>query len=119
MSFEFPAGAGNELNVIGGVYVAALALDGSEGSGGMLKNCLRKGPSPIHTDEAGRKCVDPDVYPEAWAGDLDIADARALAAVERAIATQSFTDKVTQAALRTKPSWFRISTKYMEQCTEV
>jgi pimeloyl-ACP methyl ester carboxylesterase len=119
VSSEFPAGAGNELNVIGVVYVAAIAPDAGEGSGDMLKNFPRKGPSPIHTDEAGRKWVDPDVYLEAWAGDLDIADARALAAVERAIATQSYTDKVTQAAWRTKPSWFQISTKDMEQCAEV
>ena len=50
---------------------------------------------------------------------MDIADARVLAATERPIATQSFTDKVTQAAWRTKPSWFQISAKDMEQCAEV
>jgi pimeloyl-ACP methyl ester carboxylesterase len=74
---------------------------------------------PIHTDEAGRKWLDAGAYPEAWAGDLDIAEARVLAAVERPIATQSFTDKVTQAALRTKPSWFQISANDKAQCAEV
>lgn len=111
--------AGNDPNVIGLVYVAALAPDAGEGSGDMLKNCPRKGSSPIHTDEAGRKWIDVDDYPEAWAGDLDIADARVLAATQRPIATQSFTDKVTQAAWHTKPSWFQISGKDMEQCAEV
>jgi pimeloyl-ACP methyl ester carboxylesterase len=42
-----------------------------------------------------------------------------LAAAERPIATQSFTDKVTQAAWRTKPSWFQISANDMAQCAEV
>jgi pimeloyl-ACP methyl ester carboxylesterase len=111
--------AGNDPNVIGLVYVAALAPDAGEGSGDMLKNCPRKASSPIHTDEAGRKWIDVDEYPEAWAGDLDIADARVLAANQRPIATQSFTDKVTQAAWHTKPSWFQISGKDMEQCAEV
>lgn len=111
--------AGNDPNVIGLVYVAALAPDAGEGSGDMLKNCPRKTSSPIHTDEAGRKWIDADEYPEAWAGDLDIADARVLAATQRPIATQSFTDKVTQAAWHKKPSWFQISGKDMEQCAEV
>jgi len=111
--------AGNESNVIGLVYVAALAPDAGEGSGDMLRQCPRKASSPIHTDEAGRKWLDVDEYPEAWAGDLDIADARILAATQRPIATQSFTDKVTQAAWHTKPSWFQISANDMEQCAEV
>lgn len=111
--------AGNEPNVIGLVYVAALAPDAGEGSGDLLKRCPRKGASPIHTDEAGRKWLDVDAYPELWAADLDTADARVLAAQQRPIATQSFTDKVTQAAWHTKPSWFQISANDMEQCAEV
>jgi pimeloyl-ACP methyl ester carboxylesterase len=111
--------AGNESNVIGLVYVAALAPDAGEGSGDSLQHCPHKVSLPIHTDEAGRKWLDADAYPEAWAGDLDIAEARVLAAVERPIATQSFTDKVTQAAWRTKPSWFQISANDMAQCAEV
>lgn len=111
--------AGNESNVIGLVYVAALAPDAGESSGDSLKHCSHKVSLPIHTDEAGRKWLDADAYPEAWAGDLDIAEARVLAAVERPIATQSFTDKVTQAAWRTKPSWFQISANDLAQCAEV
>ena len=42
-----------------------------------------KTSSPIHTDDAGRKWIDVDEYPEAWAGDLDIADARVLAATQK------------------------------------
>ena len=111
--------AGNESNVIGLVYVAALAPDAGEGSGDSLQHCPHKVSLPIHTDEAGRKWLDAGAYPEAWAGDLDIAEARVLAAVERPIATQSFTDKVTQAAWRTKPSWFQISANDKAQCAEV
>jgi pimeloyl-ACP methyl ester carboxylesterase len=111
--------AGNESNVIGLVYVAALAPDAGESSGDSLQHCPHKISLPIHTDEAGRKWIDADAYPEAWAEDLDIADARALAAVQRPIATQSFTDKITQAAWRTKPSWFQISANDNAQCAEV
>lgn len=111
--------AGNDANVIGLVYVAALAPDAGEGSGDSLKYCGHKISLPIHTDEAGRKWIDADGYPEAWAADLDIADARMLAAAQRPIATQSFTDKVTQAAWRTKPSWFQISSNDNAQCAEV
>ena len=111
--------AGNESTVIGLVYVAALAPNAGEGSGDSLQHCPQKVSLPIHTDEAGRKWLDADAYPEAWAGDMDIAEARVLAAVERPIATQSFTDKVTQAAWRTKPSWFQISANDNAQCAEV
>jgi pimeloyl-ACP methyl ester carboxylesterase len=111
--------AGNESNVIGLVYVAALAPDAGEGSGDSLEHCPHKISMPIHTDDAGRKWIDADGYAQAWAGDLDIAEARALAAVQRPIATQSFTDKVTQPAWRAKPSWFQISTNDNAQCAEV
>jgi pimeloyl-ACP methyl ester carboxylesterase len=111
--------AGNDANVIGLVYVAALAPDAGEGSGDSLKYCGHKISLPIRTDEAGRKWIDPDAYPETWAADLDNAEARILAAAQRPIATQSFTDKVTQAAWRTKPSWFQISSNDLAQCAEV
>ena len=111
--------AGNDSNVIGLVYVAALAPDAGEGSGDSLKLCAHKIALPIRTDEAGRKWIDPDGYPAAWAGDLDIAEARVLAATQRPIATQSFTDKVTQAAWRAKPTWFQISSNDLAQCAEV
>jgi pimeloyl-ACP methyl ester carboxylesterase len=111
--------AGNESNVIGLVYVAALAPDAGEGSGDSLEHCPHKISMPIHADDAGRKWIDADGYAQAWAGDLDIAEARALAAVQRPIATQSFTDKVTQPAWRAKPSWFQISTNDNAQCAEV
>ncbi len=111
--------AGNESNVIGLVYVAALAPDTGESSGDSLQHCPHKVSLPIHTDEAGRKWLDADAYPEAWAADLDVAEARALAAVERPIATQSFSDKISQAAWRSKPSWFQISANDNAQCAEV
>jgi pimeloyl-ACP methyl ester carboxylesterase len=111
--------AGNESNVIGLVYVAALAPDVGEGSGDSLRHCPHKISLPIHTDEEGRKWIDADAFPEAWAADLNIAEARVLAAQQRPIASQSFTDKVTQAAWRTKPSWFQISTNDNAQCAEV
>jgi pimeloyl-ACP methyl ester carboxylesterase len=111
--------AGGAPNVIGLVYVAAVAPDVGEGSGDMLQHCPRKGPSHIYTDETGMKWLDPEAYPEAWAGDLDLAQAQILAAAQRPIATASFTDKVTHAAWHEKPSWFQISTQDMMQCTEM
>ena len=111
--------AGNESNVIGLVYVAALAPDAGESSGDALQHCPHKNSLPIHTDEAGRKWLDADAYSEAWAADLDIAEARALAATQRPIATRSFSDKVSQAAWRTKPSWFQISANDNAQCADV
>jgi pimeloyl-ACP methyl ester carboxylesterase len=111
--------AGSAPNVIGLVYVAAVAPDVGEGSGDMLQHCPRKGPSHIYTDETGMKWLDPKAYPEAWAADLDPAQAQILAASQRPIATASFTDKVTQAAWHAKPSWFQVSTQDMMQCTEM
>jgi pimeloyl-ACP methyl ester carboxylesterase len=111
--------AGSAANVVGLVYIAAVAPDVGEASGDILRRCPKHSPLPIHTDDAGMKWLDPSAYPQAWAADLEVAQARILAAVQRPIATQSFTDKVSQAAWHTKPSWFQISTQDIPQCPEM
>ena len=46
-----------------------------------------------------------------FAGDLDPAKARALYAVQGRIADTLFNARTTQAAWRTKPSWYQVSTQ--------
>ena len=111
--------AGSAPNVIGLVYIAAVAPEAGEGSGDVLQRCPKHAPLPIKTDDAGMKWIDPSGYPEVWAADLDPAEARILASVQRPIATASFTDKVTQAAWHTKPSWFQVSSQDIAQCPEM
>lgn len=111
--------AGSTPNVIGLVYIAAVAPEAGEGSGDVLQRCPKHAPLPIQTDDAGMKWIDPSGYPEVWAADLDPAEARILASVQRPIATVSFTDKVSQAAWHAKPSWFQVSSQDVAQCPEM
>jgi pimeloyl-ACP methyl ester carboxylesterase len=111
--------AGSAPNVIGLVYIAAVAPEAGEGSGDVLQRCSKHAPFPIKTDEAGMKWIDPAGYPAVWAADLDPAEARILASVQRPVSTASFTDKVTEAAWHTKPSWFQVSSQDIAQCPEM
>lgn len=111
--------AGNAPNVIGLVYIAAVAPEAGEGSGDVLERCPKHAPLPIKTDSAGMKWIDQSGYPAVWAADLDPAEARVLASVQRPIATASFTDKVTEAAWHAKPSWFQVSAQDIPQCPEM
>ena len=104
---------------MGLVYVAAVAPDAGEGSGDLIERYPPPAKSHIVADASGMKWFDTDSYPEIQAGDIDIAEARVLAATQRPIATASFSAKVTQASWKSKPTWYAISTKDMVQSPDM
>lgn len=102
--------AANVANVVGLVYIAAYAPDEGES----LSDLRKHFPAPpssshIHPIYDEFLHVDPDTFPEVFAQDVDTVEARVMAAVQKPIARRSFDDKVTQAAWKSKRSWYVVS----------
>jgi pimeloyl-ACP methyl ester carboxylesterase len=102
--------AGVDPKVAALVYVAARAPDAGEDFAALA------GKYPAPPANAGRVKADgfvqlsEDAFVRDFAGDLDPARARVLAAVQGRVAEALFASRTTQAAWRSKPSFYAIST---------
>ena len=103
------AGA-NASNVVGLVYVSAFAPDAGEVLGELNGRMpAGSGQANIRPDAYGFLWIDPKAFPESFAQDVDPVVARVMAAVQKPLAASIFGDKVTQAAWKSKPSWYLVS----------
>ncbi len=102
--------ASNSPNVIGLVYVAAFAPDKGENLTDLNKGYPpTAGISYLRPDQQGFVWLDPDGFPKAFAPDVDLAQARVLAAVQKPLAARCFDDRINQAAWHNLPSWFIVA----------
>jgi len=98
-------------NVVGLVYVAAIAPDVGESTADPLKH----GPSApagaaMKPDDGGFLWFDPAAYHDDFAADVPQTLTRVLSAAEQPIAAKAFSEPVSQAAWKTKPSWYVLTT---------
>lgn len=103
--------AGNAPNVAGLAYMSALTPDSGESATELLQrlNVQMTGLTP---DEAGLIWVDqPKQFKKIMADDLPLNRVRLLSAVQQPVAAHSFAEPVTQAAWRTKPSWYLLTNR--------
>lgn len=101
--------AGNAPAVKGLVYLSALVPDSGESAAALLQR-LDAPMASLPPDAAGFIWLDdPQAFHTVMAGDLPLAAARELAAVQKPIAVRSFTDAVSRAAWRDKPSWYLVT----------
>ncbi|MGP0076500.1 MAG: alpha/beta hydrolase [Bryobacteraceae bacterium] len=104
-------GAANDaLNVTALVYIAAFGLDEGES----LESLSRQGPATagaaqIRPDEHGFLWIDRDGFAKVFAADADPVEARVMAAVQKPLSIQSFTEKSGPPAWKHIPSWYLIS----------
>lgn len=105
--------AGNMSNVVGLVYIAALAPDAGETVLDTFRHFPLHTTARGYTDDKGVKWYwyTPEDFIHDWVPDLNAAEAQLLAADQRPIAATANNDKVTQAAWRVKPTWFLVSTR--------
>ncbi len=102
--------AGNDPKVAGLVYVAAYALDAGES----VLSVSKAGPAAplnneLRPDDAGfLKVTDKGIH-EDFAQDLPEQERKILAATQVPVSMTAMGDTVTQAAWKTKPSWFIIA----------
>ncbi|GKS88272.1 alpha/beta hydrolase [Acidovorax sp. SUPP2539] len=100
---------GQAAHVKGLVYLSALVPDIGESAAGMLSR-LGAPIQGMAPDKDGLVWLDdPVAYRRMMAGDVSEPQARRLAATQQPIAVRAFSDKVTAAPWRTRPSWYLVT----------
>ena len=103
--------AGVDPKVAALVYVAARAPDAGEDYAALAS----KFPTPPATAglvrSGGFAQLSEEAFLKDFAGDLDPVRGRALYAIQGRISTALFASKTTQAAWKTKPTWYAVSTQ--------
>ncbi|MBX5169406.1 alpha/beta hydrolase [Rhizobium sp. NZLR1b] len=102
--------AGNAPSVKALVYVAALAPDAHED----LAEVRGKFPAATNNvikSSDGFRTLDPKTFHEDFAADLPEADADFMARSQVPVSEKALGTKVTEAAWRSKPSWYVVATE--------
>ena len=100
--------AGNAPNVAGLVYVAAFVPDAGESVTSLLEGGAAP---PVQPSADGYLFFDAAIFPQAFAQDLPPAQGAFLAAAQIPPAAAAFEAKVSQAAWKTRTSWYVLSTE--------
>jgi pimeloyl-ACP methyl ester carboxylesterase len=102
--------AGNDPKVVGLVYIAAGAPDVGESFADLIKPYP---PAPAladaKQDAAGFFSLTSKGMAEDFAPDLPVAESSVMEAVQGPLSGEAFTAKATQAAWRTRPSWYIVA----------
>ena len=101
--------AGNDPAVKGLVYLSALIPASGESVNDLLQS-LNAPMEGLKPDRDGLIWLDdPTLFHDVMANDVSDKKSRLLSAVQQPIAAQAFTEKVQQAASKTKPSWYLLT----------
>lgn len=103
--------AGVDPKVSALVYVAARAPDAGEDYGALAGTFPTPPASAGLVKADGFAQLNEEAFVRDFAGDLDPAKARVLYALQGRISTTLFASRTTQAAWKTKPTWYAVSTK--------
>src|SRR5215469_686193 len=104
--------AGSDPKVVGLVYIAAFALDNGESVGSWIKNWPPDVPAPpVLPPQDGFLLLNREKFPAAFAADVkpDVAEFMASSQVPWGVAAVN--GVVTNAAWKTKPSWYLLTTE--------
>jgi pimeloyl-ACP methyl ester carboxylesterase len=97
-------------DVRGLVYIAAFAPDAGESLGDLSQRTRpARGNVFVHPDKYGNLWMDREKLWENFCQDINEEEALVMAAVQKPIAIQCFTDKVSSAGWKNFPSWYQIS----------
>ncbi len=100
--------AGDELKVVGLVYVAAFVPDAGESAAKLIEGGE---PAPLQPSADGFLFFNPVLFPQVFAHDLPAAQGAFLAAAQIPAAGVAFAAPVSKAPWRNKPSWYILSTE--------
>jgi pimeloyl-ACP methyl ester carboxylesterase len=103
--------ADNDPNVAGLVYIAAFAPDRGESVASLIKNPAPGAPMPpILPPQAGYLLLDRSKFAASFAADLPKEKASFMANSQLPWGVAALEGVVTQAAWRSKPSWYLVAT---------
>ncbi|MER5949916.1 alpha/beta hydrolase [Streptomyces sp. NPDC001904] len=103
--------AGQDDKVVALVYIAAFAPDKGESVGTLIADPPPGAPvPPILPPQDGFLLLDAQRFPEAFAGDLPVEQARFMAHSQVPWGVEALNGAVSQAAWQTKPSWYLVAT---------
>ena len=102
----------DDPNVVGLVYVAAIAPEVGESA----LDILKRGPqmpagTAMKRDDSGFLWLDRAQYRANFAADVPENLTRVLSAAQQPIAASAFEEKATKAAWQSKPSWYVVTSK--------
>lgn len=100
--------AGRHEKVAGLVYVTAFAPDAGESVEKLVPEPDPANPSPIQPRE-GALLIEADKFHEAFAADLDAAEAAFMAASQPGWGFAAFGTPVGEPAWRSKPTWYLVA----------
>src|SRR5258705_5878173 len=102
--------AGNDPKVAALVYIAAFAPDNGQSVDALIKTFPAGGPQPpILPPRDGFLFLDKAKFPAAFAGDVDAKIAAFMAESQVPWGLEAVTGTVTQAAWKSKPSWYLVT----------
>jgi pimeloyl-ACP methyl ester carboxylesterase len=103
--------AGNETNVAGLVYIAAFAPDAGESVASLIKDPPVGAPvPPILPPRDGYLLLDKSKFAASFAADVDPELAVFMADAQVPWGMEAFQGAVSQAAWKSKPSWYLVAT---------
>lgn len=103
--------AGNDPKVAGLVYVAAFALDKGESVSSLIKNPAPGAPvPPILPPQDGYLFLDKVKFPASFAADVEPETAAFMADSQVPWGLEALNGTISEAAWKTKPSWYLVST---------
>ena len=100
--------AGNAAAVAGLFYVAAFVPDAGESVESLMDS---EAPAPLQRSADGFLFFNPTFFPQVFAHDLTTAQGAFLAAAQVPPAGATFGAKLSQAAWRSRPSWYVVATE--------
>jgi len=104
--------AGNDPKVAGLVYITAFAPDNGESVSSLIKNPPPGAPvPPILPPQDGFLLLDKAKFPASFAGDVDPEKAAFMADSQVPWGVEALSGTISQAAWRTKPSWYLVATE--------
>src|SRR6266849_7002030 len=104
--------AGNDPKVAGLVYITAFALDNGESVSALIKDPPPGAPvPPILPPQAGFLFLDKAKFPASFAADVDPGKAAFMADSQVPWGVEALSGTITEAAWRTKPSWYLVTTE--------
>ena len=103
--------AGNDPKVAGLVYITAFALDNGESVSALIKDPPPGAPvPPILPPQDGFLFLDKGKFASSFAGDVDTEKAAFMADSQVPWGVEALGGTISEAAWRTKPSWYLIAT---------